>query len=288
MTAPRRDDRDRPVVVTSLGRSGSTLMLRLLNLSPDLTVWGEHAAFLVDIMNAVDRIEDANPLVGGRKRRDAVIGELKDPEAFIPWVSPFGPNEFRNQTRAYLRRLFTRPLPDGTRWGFKEIRYRAEHLAGIRGLFPGTQFIFIVRDARGQILSRIQSFKSPDEVVGDDTAVEVGRQIKTAEQQWIERHRGYLPFIEKHRDDCLVVMYDTSRDPVFDAERIFGFIGLDVPPQTALDSVFARRAGTKEAQANQNAWTPEQRDRLKEIVASAELSPEVDELYASLERISRT
>ena len=279
---------DSPVVVASLGRSGSTLMLRLLNLSPDITIWGEHAAFLIDIMSAVETIENARPLVGGRKRRDTVIGPLHDTDSFIPWVSPFGTREFKNQTRAYVKRLFTQPLPKGVRWGFKEIRYRAEHLEAFRRLFPAAQFIFIVRDAKSQVLSRVQSFNDPAAVFGEDEPARIGRLIRVAEEQWIARHVGYLRFVEEAPQDCLVEIYDTSSDPVFDARRIFDFIGLPTPDDAALASVFAHKVGSKEDQAKGHNWSVEHLARLKAIVDGSTLDPVAEHLYGRFVALSRS
>ncbi len=42
----------RPVFVISTGRSGSTLVQRLLNCHPAQVVWGEHHGFLASLLGA--------------------------------------------------------------------------------------------------------------------------------------------------------------------------------------------------------------------------------------------
>ena len=38
-----------PILLLGSGRCGSTLLQRVLNSSPEITVWGEHAGFLTSI-----------------------------------------------------------------------------------------------------------------------------------------------------------------------------------------------------------------------------------------------
>jgi len=117
-----------PIFVTSMPRSGSTLLPRLLNLSPDITVWGEHGGMLRGIAETVRDMDNENyvrNLKLGVTTRDAVIGELSDKETFSPWVSPFEAHEVGEALREAVVGLMTRGLSPEIRWGFKEIRYEA-------------------------------------------------------------------------------------------------------------------------------------------------------------------
>ena len=58
---------DTPIFIFSSGRCGSTLMQRILNSYTDITVWGEHNGFLLDIAEAffmlLDKRNDRYPKV---------------------------------------------------------------------------------------------------------------------------------------------------------------------------------------------------------------------------------
>lgn len=48
---------DQPVFVLSAGRSGSTLLQKLLNSSQELVIWGEHMGILRHLARAMDDIK---------------------------------------------------------------------------------------------------------------------------------------------------------------------------------------------------------------------------------------
>ena len=162
MTATNSVARDAPLIVSSVGRSGSTLLQRLLNCHEHLTIWGEHGGFLKGVLEARHRVVgiDAHRahLERGFANRDSVVGVLSAPDSFEPWVSSFDANRFDQELRSTVIDLFSAQLPADVRWGFKEIRYTAADVVGLASFLPNAHFVFLVRDMESYLASRFFAF----------------------------------------------------------------------------------------------------------------------------------
>ena len=114
-----------PVVILSSGRSGSTLLQKLLNTHPELVIWGEHAGFLNGLMRSwkavmnAEWIPDKVPRGLWLMNRDRPV----DAEKWTAWDGPFSKVMYHEAIRGMLDSLLAKGLPDEVRWGFKEIRY---------------------------------------------------------------------------------------------------------------------------------------------------------------------
>lgn len=147
-------ERDNPVIILAMGRSGSTLLMRLLNCSPDIMIWGEHngflsafgrafhaltCAFAKDCMHNSERFVETvlnqQPIILGR-------GEKWSCE----WVNAFTKTDVLAAFRNLIVDLLARRVPNGVRWGFKEIRYHGEEIDFFRTLFPRAQFVLLLRN----------------------------------------------------------------------------------------------------------------------------------------------
>ncbi len=134
------------VFVMTYGRSGSTLLMGLLNTIPGYLIRGENddaLRFLYDFhRTCVERI-DYWPIDRVRRKTDAFYG-IGD---FPPAVSIAG-------TRRLAVETLLRPKPDTRVTGFKEIRWwRHEDLdayvAWLREVFPGARFLVNTRNHAG-------------------------------------------------------------------------------------------------------------------------------------------
>lgn len=128
-------------------RSGSTLLQRAINQTPDVTIYGEHGGLLNGYAAAYYAALSAGL---GDSRFKPV--HLKDPTMFVPCLSCIDPSRFKRQTRNYLTGVFN--SEDSIRWGFKEVRYKEGRVFELLAeLYPSAKFVFLVRDPREQIQS---------------------------------------------------------------------------------------------------------------------------------------
>ncbi len=144
---PQSHPKDGYVFVITYGRSGSTLLQRILNAIPGYQIRGENNNALLPLMRTWRRLKLAEPLRGIRS------SDIRSTPAH-PWYG--GEHIDPDQVGAALAVLFRDQVlhPDaGTRvCGFKEIRFlqAPEHfetyLNFIFRYFPGTRFIFNTRD----------------------------------------------------------------------------------------------------------------------------------------------
>lgn len=137
--------------VVSYGRTGSTVLMGILNAIPGYLIRGENADLVGHLMAIA---EDLRPHASETPTspRDAWFGgELYTEAALVPAF------------RALADRLLLGPTPPaGVRcYGFKEIRYSvqtaAEKIGFLEKLYPGAGFIFSVRDSARVARSEFQN-----------------------------------------------------------------------------------------------------------------------------------
>lgn len=130
-------------------RSGSTLLQRAINQTPNTLIYGEHSGML-------DRFADAYyaGFMGGLKDSRYEPEKLRDINAFAPCLSCITSGNFACNLRKFIEDTFN---PVGVdRWGFKEVRYKSSRcrvFAMLAELFPTSKFVFLVRDPREQVQS---------------------------------------------------------------------------------------------------------------------------------------
>lgn len=135
------------VFVVTYGRSGSTLLLGLLNALPGYCIRGENAGALLPLFRSVKALRQA------RYRWGRTTTGTENPWYGADLVSPeaFG----RGCASAFVRTVL-QPPPDSRSVGFKEVRYTDdeiptdkeffEYLDFLSSIFPGAAFIFNFRD----------------------------------------------------------------------------------------------------------------------------------------------
>lgn len=128
-------------------RSGSTLLQRAINQTPDVTIYGEHGGLLNGYAAAYYAAFEAG-LNDSRFAPEA----LKDPKAFAPRLSCIEPSVFKLHTYNYLTKVLN---PEhANRWGFKEVRYENGRVFDMLAeLFPTAKFVFLIRHPHEQIRS---------------------------------------------------------------------------------------------------------------------------------------
>ena len=261
----------RPIFVASLGRSGSTLLQRVLNVHPDITIWGEHGGMLKGVTATVRASQDefvVKNLDTGNELRDAVIGELSDKETFYPWVSPFKAEEFSNELIATTLELFTRGLTPDIRWGFKEIRYDAETLRTLMEMFPEAHLVLLAREVEGHVSSRFFAFGNRDyDLVSEEGRQAARTKVGNMIVGWMRRYEGMLELRDEMPDRCSLVAYSDLVQGNARIPALFAELGETVPDDAALDEVLKAKAGSS---FKYNSIARQNRALLPEIIESAD------------------
>ncbi|MBK7168682.1 MAG: sulfotransferase [Gammaproteobacteria bacterium] len=203
----------RPVFVISTGRSGSTLVQRLLNCHPALVVWGEHHGFLASLLGAYTQMSkpghrQATMFAPGQQAWRQLVPTLVDPGAALEWVNPCSAEEFATQLRQFISGYFAGRLAPGQRWGFKEILYNAPAvLVALARLFPQGRFIFVKRDRLEVTRSKVHAFVKESNWERFPPA-EQTRRIRRMLGEIDTQYRAYDEFLEKRPAAGLIVEYE--------------------------------------------------------------------------------
>lgn len=263
-----------PVFVLGLMRSGTTFVQRLLNCHPELTIWGEHGGALQPLLVDLEPVEfdshHRQRIAQGFKRRDAVIGTIDDAEAFDPYVSPVPPEAYESLVddviRAHLAELFSRGLPTGTRWGFKETRYAGTAFRSLARVFPAAQFVFVTRSVESWMSSVVRApFRDdlrPDEL---DDADAVGAALGALLKLWTQRTNASLSFVEGDREGRVLLTQEGLRSTEA-AAKVADRLGISPLPDPPLSRVLNSRAGSSDLST---AWSDDGRTRLEALIAAA-------------------
>lgn len=158
-----------PLFILSSGRSGSTLLQRVLNSYDQITIWGEHAGFLTPLAESYFRLLE-NPgsreyLFPGTTDKPlcslADLVERKDPRHWQAWINFVTPADVATFFRHHVESFLRHPVMASDHvWGFKEIRYggRDRVIEFLRELFPDAVFVFLCRNALSTLASQRQTF----------------------------------------------------------------------------------------------------------------------------------
>jgi hypothetical protein len=158
-----------PVFVFSSGRSGSTLVQRILNSYEDVAIWGEHGGFLADVaagyFKLLEHPSNKKFLFSGDVARPTGswhdVQSQKGSQNWQAWMNWFGASDIDDRFRTLVRSLFTPPgAPTDLIWGFKEIRYGLGDrvIEFLSRLYPDAQFVFLVRNGLNTVSSQLTTF----------------------------------------------------------------------------------------------------------------------------------
>lgn len=196
------------VFIVTYGRSGSTLLQGILNDIPGYCVRGENYATLLSLFEAAKKYKAAH-INHGRRKTDSKGA----------WFGAdlLNPKEFSEGLADVFFNTCLRPPRETRSVGFKEIRYTSNHISEdeffdfmnfIEQIFPGSAFIFNVREARSTARSGWWAKKNT-------TSVE--NMLNTT----IKRFKKY----SLNRHNCFIFSYDMLMEDLSAGEALFDFLG---------------------------------------------------------------
>lgn len=136
--------------VVTYGRSGSTLLMGLLNQIPGYVIRGENRAALRQLHNY------HRTLMRERERHSAT----RSGQSTHPWfgIADVPPQRLTDGVRHLAVSTLLRPGPGTRVTGFKEIRWAQgnleEHVAWLQEVFPGARFVINTRGLENVLQSR--------------------------------------------------------------------------------------------------------------------------------------
>lgn len=262
----------RPIFIASMGRSGSTLLQRVLNVHPSVTIWGEHAGFLSGILQSYALAREPNAeknLTQGFEHRNMVIGELSEKEVFKPWVSPFTPDDLEDGIRSMMTELFTAGLTPDIRWGFKEIRYTDVELRTLMSMFPQAQLVVLARDVGGYAQSRFFAFGNTDfDFETEDGRAQATKRVTNMINGWVKRYQGLVGLLDEFADRSTTVAYGDLVSGSDRPSRLFAELGEEPPRLEAIETVLGAVSGSS---YRHNSAARASKSALEDLLAEVEI-----------------
>lgn len=159
-----------PIFVLSTGRTGSTLLMRLMNCVQDVYLFGEHNGAFRNLRHLQSMI--AHHAADQHRNGLFILEKNGYQESFVAWASPFSQTDVTSHLRDFLINIYTANISDSdrkaVRWGFKEIIYDQEDILFFERLFPEAHFIFMRRNLETQFKSWFTSFRAKRPLTGAD------------------------------------------------------------------------------------------------------------------------
>lgn len=233
MAASLDSNRDKPVIILTTGRSGSTLLQKLMNTNPELVIWGEHAGILNQMMNAYYLVENNDWIEDDIANGAWMLQSTRpiDPNRWTAWDCSFSKADFYDSLKAFTDSLFCENVPSSMRWGFKEIRYFDERFIGfMKKLYPGAKFIVLMRDPVRSCVSFATSIPQNKTF---QTDMYFSRAESVSKNQ-VKRAFAFFKWIlEQGRDDVWAIKFEELIDDPFGTlKKIQSFLDLERPFET--------------------------------------------------------
>ena len=202
-------------------KSGTTWLQRLLDAHPAVSCSGE--GHFIDRFSA-----PMAEVVRQYNQHMAVVGERVYEGQ--PCYPPLDQETFDDLIRGFiLGRLTSRALEPGVRWFGDKTPGNVLFLPQLDRLFPAARFISIVRDPRDVIVSRLEHAVRAGlprtDMDGQDEIIRRGAQ------EWVRSVNAFAEFAAAHAGRVHGLRFeDLLTDPVGEAHRLFGFLGVSTEP----------------------------------------------------------
>jgi len=219
------------------GRSGTTLIQRVINTFPETMIWGEHAGFLQQLSELYYFLKE-NPSLREFSYKNSVPEENKyelssynDSKVWQAWVNWFRPGDMKPVFRKIVESFFC-PSEFGelSMWGFKEIRYGPDDrvLAFLAEIYPDAHFLFITRDSLNAVESQITTFHQGISRFTKIKRLVLLPTIINVAIDWKKQNAFYLALSRKHPNSHHLVRYEDVSDDLTLLNPVLSYFGLEI------------------------------------------------------------
>jgi hypothetical protein len=211
---------DEPVFIFSAGpRSGSTLLQRLILSSKEVLMWGETAAAINHITEAL-RLQDLNLRHSGGVLSFKKFLDSKEPTK--EWIANMQP-PFSHTIACYsnmLMQMYGLPAKKMgyPRWGVKEVRCDLMTYEVLRNIFPKAKFVFLVRHP----LHALRSIKQRNYNFADRYGRKLPEnQLLHFANNWVSLANDY-----KQIKGCFLIKYEDLCQKNFSSTELCNYLGI--------------------------------------------------------------
>jgi hypothetical protein len=295
--APRME----PLLVTSLGRMGTTLLMRMLAAHPGVVAYARPpyevrgGKYWLHVLKTLAAPTDPSKRVGAPMEFHleplAVGGNPFYSAAFAAWpaVEAWSGSTYVEELAAFCQRSIdgwyrataaAQGEAEDRLVYFAEKHFPDAYPRLMRELYPGARELFVVRDFRDMIAS-MQSYNAR-KGFGD-----FGRESAQSDAAWLaELRRGVVALRDAWRErgdtPSLVRYEDLVRDPASTLPPLLTLLGLDAAPETVAGLIAAAGPDAPELRGHGTAGSPEGSIGRWRTDLSPELHSAVEETFGDL------
>ncbi len=215
-----------PIFVLGTGRSGTTLLQRIINSAENVVIWGEHGGFLSPVAEAYFlNLEDKTILHNIPKRNSpfdtpqAKVQKLKNSKLWPAWCNWYSQKEARDIFRSLIENFFNPPnLDQNLSWGFKEIKYGrgCRTLEMLADLYTDAKFVLIIRDPVDVIAAYFFKYLKQKSGLGDRLTISQAKELKAncefsiikEAEAWRKQNAYFMDFKAKKSHQSWLVIYE--------------------------------------------------------------------------------
>jgi hypothetical protein len=206
-----------PIFVMGCGRSGTTLVQRVINAAPDTAISGEHNGFLGPLAEAyyLQREKGCARLTSpGDDFQSEIRRRLKDPTVWPGWTNAYRQEDLAGRYAELIAGCLGPDWIGERRWGFKEIRYGKGDrvIEMLMDVFPNGRFVFVARN--------------PVDVIASQRLCAFG-ELELLLDDWLSKNETFSSYAEDCPDRCLLVRHERLvGSPRETVEAMYDWLGL--------------------------------------------------------------
>lgn len=218
--------------LSSAGRSGSTLLQRILITDPRVMIWGEpqgEMALVARLAEMISHLEQPEKLGVWDNHKNT-----KSPEMATSWIAQMYPSitYFRASLRSLFDQWLGKPAQDRgySRWGFKDVRLSATEAVLLHWLYPKAKFVITSRHPYNSYRSfadarRLGFNRYPD--IKIDSAVSFAYHWNRQAMSWFDLPAEF---------PCFHMKYEDLTKGKVDFRKLESWLGLEIKEKVALSA----------------------------------------------------
>lgn len=253
----KKISKSQPIILLSPGRSGSTLLQRIVNTSEKVIIWGEHNGFLSQVAASYFNITCSQQMEKlyysklDEIQPEIITNSYCDYDKNINWLNSFNKENNKTIYRNFIFSILNQNITvNEKRWGFKEIRYSIndQTVDMITDLFPDSKFIFSIRNPLDILTSMMLDFTThnkKEEILEQKDDSMLFKILKNFIDRVKVFYDSLVRWDNNQQLNSITIKYeDLLSEKEQSIQKIFGF--LDVPiPQNAYEPFSFKLGNTK-------------------------------------------